>query len=197
MDPPDAYSPPGIDRVALTEMHPFLRQLCEEHALLSAEVRVVDEAVLSVQKTGFTKQVESKLLGFCQVLDRDFIPHSRREEATLFPLLHERLIADGEHSKGRVPTTSVDLMKADHLEVIRLAAVVVCFLKIGSRLPDGAATLVVRDAAMRHAKSLVDLLRLHMFREDNIVFSSAHRLICAEELDRVQSGEWLYRGSRR
>jgi hemerythrin-like domain-containing protein len=188
MDPPEAYAPPSLDRVALTEMHPFLRKLCEEHALLSAELSVVEEAILSVQKAGFTEQVESTLLEFCQVLDRDFIPHSRQEEVTLFPLLHERLIADGEHGKGRVPTTAVDVMQDDHLKVIQLAAVIVNFLRLGPRLPDESSTLVVQDAALRHAKSLVELLRLHIFREDNIVFCSAHRLISAQELNRMQSG---------
>ena len=188
MDPPEAYAPPGLDRVAPSEMHPFLRQLCEEHALLCEELRVVEEAILSAQKTGFTKKVESTLLGFCQVLGRDFIPHSRQEEVILFPVLHQRLIADGEHSKGRAPTTAVDVMQDDHLKVIQLAAVIVNFLRLGRHLPDESSTLVVRDAALRHAKSLVELLRLHVFREDNIVFCSAHRLISAQELDRMQSG---------
>ena len=188
MDPPEAYAPPGLDRVALTEMHPFLRQLGEEHALLSEELSVVEAAILSVQKSGFTKQVEGTLLGFCQVLDRDFIPHSRQEEVVLFPLLHERLIADGEHSKGRAPTTAVDVMQDDHLKIIQLAAVIVNFLRLGPHLPDASSTLVVQEAALRHAQSLVELLRLHMFREDNIVFCSAHRLISAQELDRMQSG---------
>ena len=141
MDPPEAYAPPALDRVNLTEMHPFLRQLCEEHALLSEKLSVVEEAILSVQKAGFTKQVESTLLGFCQVLDRHFIPHSRQEEVALFPLLHERLIADGEHSKGRVRTTAVDLMKDDHVKVIQLAAVIANFLKLGSHLPDERSAL--------------------------------------------------------
>jgi hemerythrin-like domain-containing protein len=167
-------------------MHPFLRKLCEEHVLLSEELRVVEEAILSVQKTGFTGQVESTLRGFCQALGRDFIPHSRQEEALLFPLLHERLIADGEHSKGRVPTTAVDLMKDDHVKIIQLAAVILNFLRLAPHLTHQDSRLILQDAALRQAKSLVELLRLHVFREDNIVFSLAHRLISAEEFARMR-----------
>lgn len=187
MDPPEAYAPPGLDRVKLDELHPFLRRLCEEHALLAEELSVVEEAVVSMQEAGFTSQVEGALLGFCRAIERDFIPHSRQEETVLFPLLHERLIADGEHSKGRAPTTAVDIMQDDHVKVIQLAAVIANFLRLASHLPDESSTLVVRDAALRHVGSLVELLRLHMFREDNIVFSSAHRLLSAEDLDRMQS----------
>lgn len=189
MNPPDAYAPPGLEAVAVSAMHPFLRELCEEHAALSHALGVVEESLRTISTTGFTAEVETTLLGFGQLLDGDFIPHSQREEVLLFPLLHDRLMADGEHSQGRVATTAVDLMKADHLNVIRLAAVMVNFLKLASHLPDANSTLVVRDAALRHAGSLVALLRLHIFREDHIVFASAHRLISAQEFDRFQAGE--------
>ncbi len=196
MDPPDAYAPPGLDRVALTDMHPFLRQLCEEHAALSEELKMVEGAVLAFGQAGFTEQVESKLLAFCQALAGDFIPHSRHEEMWLFPLLHERLIADGEHSKGMVLTTAVNVMQDDHIRVIQLAAVIVNFLRLGSRLPDELSARVLRDAAVRHAKSLIELLHLHMFREDHIVFSAAQRLISAAELDQLQAGRTPSRRTR-
>jgi len=186
LHPPEAYAPPGLGRVNVSELHPFLRQLCAEHALLSEELSVVEGALASVRDAGFTKQVESLLLGFCKALERDFMPHSRHEEAALFPLLHARLIADGEHGQGSVPTTAVNLMVDDHVKVIQLAAVIANFLKLGARLPDERSTLVVRDAAVRHAVSLVELLRLHIFREENIVFVMAQRLIAAAELDRMQ-----------
>ncbi|MEP7382336.1 MAG: hemerythrin domain-containing protein [Gemmatimonadota bacterium] len=186
MDPPDAYAPPGLDAVELAQLHPFLAQLCTEHALLLEGLGAVEETIRTVQDAGFTRQAERTLLGFVEDIDTVFIPHSRQEEVVLFPLLRERLIADGEHGKGRVPTTAVDLMADDHLTVIRLAAVIANFLKLGARLPDERSARIVQDAALRHAGSLVAVLRLHIFREDNIVFSSAHRLIAAGELDAMQ-----------
>lgn len=187
MDPPEAYSPPAMDRISLEEMHPFLKNLSEEHAAFMEELKNFDEAILAVQKTGFTKELDSKLRHFFHFFDRDFVPHSRREEAALFPLLHKSLIADGEHGKGEVPTTAIDLMMDDHLKAVQLAAVVLNFMGLSFRLPDEKSRLIVLDAALEQGKNLVELLRLHIFREDNIVFSSAHRLIPKTEFDRMQA----------
>lgn len=187
MDPPEAFSPPALERVSVLDLHPFLQELCEDHSLLSAEVRVFEEVIDSVATTGFTKHVQGALLGFLDGLERTFLPHSRQEEELLFPLLHARMLADGEHARGSVATTAVDVMKDDHLKLIRLVAVIANFLKVAPHLPDAGSTLLVRDAALRHAKCLVELLRLHMFREDNVVFAAAHRLISAPEFDRMQS----------
>jgi hypothetical protein len=74
-------------------------------------------------------------------------------------------------------------MLDDHVKVIQLAAVVVNLLRLGPHLPDPLSVRMVRDAALRHAGSLAELLRLHMFREDKIVFAAAPRLLRTQELD--------------
>ncbi|MEO8519863.1 MAG: hemerythrin domain-containing protein [Acidobacteriota bacterium] len=188
MDPPEVYSPPAVDEVAVDDMHPFLRGLCEEHAALSHVLGVVEEALKTIKATGFTAEVEAALLGFCQVVEYDFVPHSRREEIALFPMLHDRLIADGEHGTGKDPMTPVDIMLADHLKVIQFSAVVDSLVRLASRLVDDNSALILRDAAVRHTRNLVALLRLHMFREENILFTSAHRLIQTSQLDRMPFG---------
>ncbi len=187
MDPPDAYAPPSLAPVAAAEMHPFLRKFRDEHVPFMEELNAFEETILSIQKTGFTKGSDAKLRHFFHFFDQEFTPHSRREEATLFPLLHERLIADGEHSKGEVPTTAIDLMEDEHAKAMQLAAVVLNFLGLAFRLPDERSRLIVLDAALEQGKNLVELLRLHIFREDNVVFSLAHRLISRAEFDQMQS----------
>lgn len=190
MDPPDAYSPPAMNRVAPDQMHPFLRTFTEEHALFMEELKVFEEAIFSIQKTGFTKELDGKLRHFFHFFDSDFVPHSQLEESALFPLLHQRLIVEGEHSpigagQSEVPTTAVDLMRADHLKAVQLAAVILNFLGLAFRLPDEKSRLIVLDTALEQGKNLVELLRLHIFREDNILFSLAYRLISATEFDRM------------
>lgn len=187
MDPPEAYSPPAMNRVPPEEMHPFLRKFTDEHVSFLEELKIFEETILSIQETGFTKELDRKLRHFFHVFEQDFVPHNRREEVTLFPLLNERLIADGEHSTSEVPTTGVDLMQDDHHRAVQLAAVVLNFLELAFRLPDPKSKLIVLDAALEQGKSLVELLRLHIFREDNVLFSSAHRLIALTEFDLMQS----------
>ncbi len=100
MDPPDAYAPPSMAPVSAAEMHPFLRQYVDEHVPFLAELNAFEDTIASIQKTGYSKEADAKLRHFFNFFDEAFIPHSRREEAALFPLLHERLIAKGEHGKG-------------------------------------------------------------------------------------------------
>ncbi len=186
MDPPDAFSPPAMNRVPPEEMHPFLRKLTEEHKLFLEELRVFEETIHAIQESGFTRDLDRQLHHFFHFFEEEFVVHSRREETAMFPLLHKRLIADGEHSQSEIPTTGVSLMQDDHHRLVQLAAVVLNFLELGFRLPDQSSRLIVLDAALEQAKSLIEVLRLHIFREDNVLFSSAHRLITSAEFDLMQ-----------
>jgi len=187
MDPPDAYAPPSVEPVSAAELHPFLRKFRDEHVPFLEELNAFERAILSVQEAGYTKEADAKLRHFFQFFDHEISPHQRREEATLFPLLHERLIAHGEHGKGSVPATAADLMQDEHAKALQLAAVIVNFLGLVFRLPDEKSGMIVLDAALEQGKNLVELLRLHIFREDNVVFSLAHRLISPAEFDQIQS----------
>src|SRR3990167_3473832 len=93
MDPPEAYSPPAMNRVSPEEMHPFLRKFGKEHTLFMEELKLFEETIIAIQKTGFTRELDGKLRHFFHFFDSDFVPHSQLEEGTLFPLLHRRLVA--------------------------------------------------------------------------------------------------------
>ncbi len=189
MDPPDAYAPSSIAPVPAEAMHPFLRQFRDEHVPFMEELNAFEAAILSIQKSGYAKEADAKLRHFFHYLEQEFTPHSRREEATVFPLLHERLISSGEHGSGSNPATAVDLMQDEHAKAMQLAAVVVNFLGLVFRLPDQRSAMIVLDAALEQGKNLIELLRLHVFREDNVVFPLAHRLISQAEFDEMQSGD--------
>lgn len=184
MDPPEAYEPPGTEKIALEDLHPFLRALTDDHARLEAQLELLETALLAVKESGFTREADHAVMRFLSFFDHEFIPHSQLEEAALFPLLKERLIADGEHSQGSEKvTTGVDVMLREHLKSVQSAAVVLNLLRLGSVLPDQRSAFIVIDAALKEAENLIELLRLHMFREDNIVFGQAQRLLSSPELD--------------
>lgn len=187
MDPPDAYAPSGIEPVPAAAMHPFLRRFTDEHVPFMDELNAFEAAILSIQKVGYSKESDAKLRHFFHYLDQEFVPHSRREEAALFPLLRERLIASGEHGSGSASLTATDVMEDEHAKAMQLAAVVVNFLGLVFRLPDEKSAMIVLDAALEQGKNLVEMLRLHVFREDNVVFPLAHRLLSGTELDAMQS----------
>jgi len=198
MDPPDAYAPPAINQVLPSNMHPFLRQFCDEHTAFMEELKNFEEAILLVQKACLTKELDKSVRHFFHFFDADFAPHSHREEVTFFPLLKQRLMAKGEHApitginplginKTTGPVTPIDILEDDHLKAVQLAAVVLNFLGLAFRLPDEKSRLIVLDAALEQGKNLVELLRLHIFREDNIVFALAHQLISGAEFDRMHA----------
>jgi iron-sulfur cluster repair protein YtfE (RIC family) len=188
MDPPDAYAPSNIEPVPAEAMHPFLRKFRDEHVPFMVELDALEAAILVIQKSGYTREADARLRHFFNYLDQEFVPHSRREEASLFPLLRERLIASGEHGSGSVPATATAVMEDEHAKAMQLAAVVVNFLGLVFRLPDERSGMIVLDAALEQGKNLVELLRLHVFREDNVVFPLAHRLISQAEFDELQTG---------
>ena len=187
MDPPDAYAPPGLEPVSAAALHPFLGTLRHRHVPMMEALSAFEETILSIQKNGYTRESDAGLRQFFHCFDEAFSPRSRRREAALFALLHERLIADGEHSKGEIPTTAIDLMEDDCAKSLQLAAVVLNFLGLVFRLPDEKSRLVVLDAALEEGRNLIELLRLLIFRMDNVVVSLAHRLISAAEFDQMQA----------
>ena len=77
----------------------------------------------------------------------------------------------------------MDILEDDHAKVIQLAAVTFNFLALAARLPDPASRAVVLDAGVEQGKALIEMLRLHMFREDNVVFSLAARNLDDSEHD--------------
>ena len=182
MVPSDAYAPPStIPTMAVEEMHPFLQKLIAEHEPFLGEVDAFEETLLSIQNSGYTRAADGQLKHFLNYLDEEFIAHNRREEEALFPLLKKRLFAADEHGGDAEPLTPVDLMQDEHLKIVQLAAVILNFLGLAFRFPDQPTRLVILDAALEQARNLVELLRLHVYREDNLVFPLAQQLITEDE----------------
>ncbi len=185
MDPPDAYAPPSVEKIDLADMHPFLRELIEEHTPAEKKIASLEENLLSFQKNGPSREANDKIGEFFQYFDNELVPHNRREERALFPLLHKRLIEKGEHSGGEVATTAIDMLEDDHTASLQLAAVVFNFFGVASRLPDDNSRLLVMDAAIEQGKTLVEMLKLHIFRENEIVFPLAAKYLTTAELDEI------------
>ncbi len=91
----------------------------------------------------------------------------------------------GEHSKDDSPITGVDMLEDEHLKSFQHAAVVFNFLGMASRLPDHDSRLVMLDAALEQGKVLIEDLRLHIFREENIAFPQVQQYITKDELDNI------------
>ncbi len=184
MNPPEAYDPPNIEEVPYEDMHPFLQQLCDEHKACVEKIDKFESTLMTIQESGFSKEILSGIRDFFDFFDNNIVSHNQKEEKTLFPLLDERLKTQGEHGNGRDGLTSVDMMEDDHVKALQLAAVIFNFFGVSMKLPDPDSRLIVLDMAIEQGKVLIELLKLHIFREDHIVFAQAHQHITKAEFDK-------------
>ncbi len=187
MDPPEAYDieRARIKGVDMDNLNPALNDLINEHKELLEIVAKFDTALTDFKTAKYilnddTNQVFNKFFNY---FDSEILPHNKKEERFLFPLLNERMLETGEHGLDNI--TAVDLMEDDHVKFIQLGSLVFNFLGLAARLPDGHSRYLVLDIAYHNGKELAELLRLHVFREDNTIFPLAQKLLTKEELDSI------------
>jgi hemerythrin-like domain-containing protein len=187
MDPPDAYKPPSIQPLPYEQLSLFLRHLTDEHKTILAELEKFEEALIEIRKEGITKERNTRLGNFFQFLDETIVMHNLKEERVLFPLLHDRLIDKGEKSTAAIPETAVDMLENDHIKIMQLTTLSFSLMGMASRLTDIPSRAVLVDTAVEQGKSLVELIRLHIFREDNVVFSLAMKYLSADEFSEMEN----------
>ena len=183
MNPPDAYAPPATEEISYDEMPSFLQKLMDDHRDIEAALETFEQALGRLRENGLPRagSVDEALSGFFSFLDERIAAHHLLEERALFPLLQERLIENGEHGSGESPRTAVDIMDDDHARAMQLAAVTFNFLGLAARLPDERSRAMVLDAALEQGNALIELIRLHIFREDTVVFAMAAKYLSPEE----------------
>ena len=187
MDPPDAYDaqvPVGQD-----EFHPLLLQYVKEHDAAKEVTDAFEKGINSFKESGYrlNDTINDAFRGFFNFFDSNLLDHNRREERELFPLLHQRLLENGEHSDGEDPTTAVDMMEDDHVKFIQLGGLVFNLLGLAARLPDPNSRQFTYDVAYDNARELIETIRLHIHREEHVLFPLATKLITSEELDSMAS----------
>ena len=131
---------------------------------------------------------KNKKLGeFFAYLDDKIVLHNLKEERILFPFIHDRMIDNGEHGTGPIPDTAVDMLENDHIKIMELSTLVFSLMGITSRITDPVSRAVLMDTAVEQGLSLVELLRLHIFREDNVVFPLAHKYLTEGDYEKISN----------
>ncbi|NUM31196.1 MAG: hemerythrin domain-containing protein [Bacteroidetes bacterium] len=173
MDPPDAYRPPNLEVVPYEALPAFLKHLTDEHKLISAELEKFEATLLEIRKEGVNKERNNRLGDFFKFLDETIVLHHLKEERILFPVLHDKLIEIGEKSTGDIPETAVDMLENDHIKTMQLTTLAFSLMGISSRLTDISSRALLIDTSIEQSNLLIELLRLHIFREENVVFPLA------------------------
>ena len=184
MNPPDAYSLKNIEVIPYEKLHPFLQKLIDEHKAFTNVLSKFEEAMISWRKNNwiFTDAIDVGLKQFFTFFDGNVPKHNEKEEKIFFPMLHKKLIESGEHNSTDDSFTGINLMEDEHIKVAQAAAIVFNFLGLGSRLPDKRSQEITFEAAFDQGIAIIETMKLHIFREENILFPQAMKLFTNDDL---------------
>ena len=188
MDPPEVYEKTGQIPFDKENCANILKVFMEEHVAATKKIEEFEKCLADLKTNNykFTDDINKVFSEFYEYFDDKISHHNDKEEKVLFQLLHQKLIEDGEHNGEEKPTTAIDLMEDDHVKFIQLAVLSFNIFGLAMRLKDPQSRFFSFDVAYNNAKELIELLRLHIYREDNVLFPLAQKLINEEEFAHME-----------
>jgi len=184
--PPDAYNPPKVDdEVPYEELHPFLQKLTNEHKEVNKKLDAFEATLRLMENGQVHKGVDKRLQDFFEYFDEELRVHNLEEEKVFFKLVSEKMDKDGDHSKGVEKFNAIDILEDEHAKFLQMAAVTFNLFALFSRLPDERSRIIVLDAAIAESRAFIELLKVHIFREETIIFTYAHRNFTQEEFNQL------------
>ncbi len=184
--PPDAYKPPKVDDdVPYEEHHPFIQNLMDEHKVVSDKLTEFEETLVMMENGKVDREVDKRLQAFFEYFDGELRTHNLDEEKVFFPMVSKMMNEEGTRSSGQDEFNSIDVLEDEHSKFLQMAAVTFNFFALFSRIPDERSRIIVLDAAIEESRAFVELLRVHIFREETIIFSYAHRNFSDEDFAKL------------
>ena len=183
MDPPGAYEEIAENKITDEELDESLKLFIAEHDEAKEVISVFEKALIEFKKDGYklSESVNKGFKSFFTFFDDELLPHNRKEEKTLFPILNVRLMESEEHSPGDNPMTAIDMMEDDHVKFIQLGTLTFNLLGLAARFRDEQSRTFTYDVAFNNGMELVELLKLHIFREDTTLFPLAQKYLSKAE----------------
>lgn len=189
MDPPQPFEIPAAARQKLdyAQMAHPLQRLFDEHRAFLDILEQFEKSLTAFREGHWemTPEISKAFRDFFRFMDNDTPSHNAKEEKALFPLLRERLIRSGECSPGMNTTTPTDIMEDEHSHVMQSACLVFNLMGIGAKLPDPTSRAIVYQHAVDQGREIVDIMKLHIFRENEVLLPLAQTLISPEEFETI------------
>lgn len=188
MDPPGAYDIPE-ESIAKEDFPAALQHFAKDFEGINSSLDNLESGFNDFVKDGyqFTDTFNESLKQFFQFYDDTLLPMLQLEQKTLFPVLHEQLMHSGEHSPGNTPKTAVDIMEDDYVKIIQLGTLVFNFLGLATRIRDEQARQFILETTGGNARELIELIRLHVFRKENVLYPLAIKLVTSEQMEGLYS----------
>jgi iron-sulfur cluster repair protein YtfE (RIC family) len=186
MSPPEAYNPPSNIKVDYDKLHNCLRHLVDEHSELKENLLLFENILKRLQKnSALTLEIKTEVIKLLDIFNQDFSEHNRKEEKYLFPILAKRFLEVGEHSNAKNPITPINVLEDEHTEVTKLANEAHCLWSLVFKITDPHSIRFLLREFLITSLKLIEVVRLHIFREDDIVFSLAQKHLTTEELSTI------------
>lgn len=192
MSPPDYYNAPAkITELPYEQLPQSIKTLINQHKDALNHISNIENILIKFKEDGYNYNSEysSAFKTFFEFFDNTLIPHHQNEDKFLFPLLKKHLINKGEHSKymkNNEYETPIDVMEDDHLKMLQVGSLIFNLLGIFVRIPDPTSRVIIADIVFNKFMELIDLLRIHIYQEENILFPQAVEFLSQEELDQIE-----------
>jgi hemerythrin-like domain-containing protein len=154
------------------------RHLREDHARVLSELSALADLAEAPEHT---PRAIDELRGLVVLLERECAAHMRTEEEALFPALAGLMT---EATKSVAPLT------AEHAELRDMLATLAGVLA-------GPAGRERDEQIAVQARDLVDLFRIHVRKEESLIFRMAERVLSAESLQHLAERLLVHAPNRR
>lgn len=185
-DPPSAHTPPSTIKVSYDEFHPFFKKLVDDHIQLTKQLEIFEQNIKKIKMNSeLFIELDDEIRGFFTFFEKEFTSHNQKEEKLLFNLLNERFLQIGEHSKTKNPITPIKVLEDEHKVIDRVFTQAEQTWILIHEIFDLKSQKTLIAHFLDKSKELVEAVRLHIFREDEIVFSLGQKNLTNKELDEL------------
>jgi hemerythrin-like domain-containing protein len=152
-----------------------LDKLAADHRSALQVLQDIKQTSESLVTSEFAEQTFARFIEAVDFIDGEVRTHNMQEEEFLFPELEKTLPAQGP----------MHVMRAEHHQLYTSYAGLQELISAVRQSKDDQAK---RIELAEKAKVLVNLLTNHIYKEDNILFPMARRMLTPEQLERIALG---------
>jgi hemerythrin-like domain-containing protein len=169
------------EEIPYEEMHPFLQELIDEHHIYTKELDVLEETIAMIESGKVDREVDDKLRQFFYYFDSQIVNHNKGGEKYLFAGIAQKMTENKNEN-----INVIGALESDHVKSIQMAATAFNMFGLFSRIPDEKTRFIILDIALNQSKELLELLKVHIYREGTMIFPYAQKNFTNVELTQMQ-----------
>jgi len=171
----------GIKGACAEKVSGPIKELMDCHQAVLKQLDALEKTGTELENGANPESKEKELKEFLEFTDTSLALHTRDEEQALFPLLEPKICGHACGAHGAI--TPVEVMMANHKDVHAAFAVIRELMKLskeGNLEPKEASTEIASQI-----RFIVDTMRDHIWKEDNVLYRIAKEELSKEDLGRI------------